>query len=181
MKRECGPASGAFSVLRSFATHWFLHLGQRSKKQSRRSRRECPKIKGWDTGLLREGQQSPNYAPSGKEGEVTWPESCSQSSRRQWPPGASHRLKAKVPPLSVRNNFSAPLNGCCCFLLNKPLRGKVFGPFKDADCPWWTLACKLLGIGCGYGFVFNRKHTAGWKAHKTVWKLHSEELFLFGK
>ena len=28
---------------------------------------------------------------------------------------SSHRLKAKVPPLSVRNYFSAPLSGCFVF------------------------------------------------------------------
>lgn len=91
------------------------------------------------------------------------------------------QTKSKGPAPFCKKLLQCSIEWLSLFFFNKPLRGKVFGPFKNADCPWWTLHCKFLGIGCGYCFVFNRRHTAGWKAHKTIWKLRSEEVFLFGK
>lgn len=64
-----------------------------------------------------------------------------QSQAQSQAAGSDHleqpQTKSKGPAPFCKKLLQCSIEWLFCFVfLNKPLRGKVFGPFKNADCPW---------------------------------------------
>lgn len=152
--------------------HIYFSIFGRGQRNKQRIQRRTPKNKDLRNRAPKSRFTMPKWCICRKGRQRVC---CSESSRMWLPRGVRHRIQVKALLLSRRNYVNALLN-----FLSKPLGENVFSLFKTAGCLGLRLDGKFQVTCCGYCFISNRKHTAAWKAHEILWKLHCKEAVLFG-